>query len=247
MSSIARLNLPILFGGSYAKKIKTLFGTSLIAYWPLNEASGAIAYDASGNGRNGAYTGVDLANAAGPTKTKTMTPYFDGANDYCNVYTAGLASAFNGAEGSVLLWSKVYNAAVWTDATWRCSLRFQVDVDNYLLIGRTGANNVWWLSYKAGGIVKSFSYTSQSDINWVLWALSWSAAAGQVISYKNGVAGVPATGLGTWAGTLPNNNTCIGSYSIAPLQVWNGWLGHGMVLNRPATPAEILAAYNLGA
>ena len=41
----------------YSEKVLAL---SPIAYWPLWEAAGAVAEDISGNGFDGAYTGVTL-------------------------------------------------------------------------------------------------------------------------------------------------------------------------------------------
>ena len=50
--------------------------------------------DISGNGFDGAYTGVTLGqDGIGDGNT---CPLFDGANDFLDFYSAGFSSAFNG-------------------------------------------------------------------------------------------------------------------------------------------------------
>jgi hypothetical protein len=51
-SKIAKVSPVVMGGKSYQQKIKNLFGSSLIGYWPLNELTGSIAYDISGKTSN---------------------------------------------------------------------------------------------------------------------------------------------------------------------------------------------------
>ena len=83
-----------------------VLATSPIAYWKLNEGSGSTVEDSSGNGYDGSYTGVTWD---GETFLGDAVPYFDGANDYANVYSAGLQSAVDFEEGCILAWCKVSN------------------------------------------------------------------------------------------------------------------------------------------
>ena len=90
-----------------------------IAYWMMDEKQGAVSYDmvtARNTGaRNGAYTGVTLGQPGiGDGNT---SPLFDGANDFTNIYSASFNAAFNGAEGTLGIWMRVFNVAVWTDGT----------------------------------------------------------------------------------------------------------------------------------
>lgn len=242
------MNRRILMGGrkSYEKKIKGIFGSSLVAYWPLDETSGTVAYDRSGNGRNGAYTAVDLANTAAPAKMGGMAPYFDGTNDFVNVYSAGLASAFNGAAGTVAIWAKIYSATEWTDGAYHYLLYLYVDDNNLILIRKNNTNGSFSLIYKAGGTQEILTYTSQADLGWVFWALTWSKSAEVATAYKNGVAGTPSTTLGTWAGSISSATALLGAVSQTPGNIWKGWQASGFILNRVATAPEISAVYNLG-
>jgi len=47
-----------LWGGSYSEKVLAIQRANMLAYWPLGEASGTVAADVSGNGRNGATSGA---------------------------------------------------------------------------------------------------------------------------------------------------------------------------------------------
>ncbi len=74
-----------------------ILGTpGLVAYWPLNETTGAVAYDLSGNGNNGTYEGsIVLADYAGPAGAGGSCPAFNGTNAYVNgtqLLTAATAS-----------------------------------------------------------------------------------------------------------------------------------------------------------
>jgi hypothetical protein len=235
-----------LFGKSYEKKIKTLFGNSLLTYWPLSESSGSTVYDHSGNSRNGVYTGVDLANAAGPTKTKTLAPYFDGVNDYVNVYSTSLRDAFNGAEGTFAIWAKVYSAAEWSDGAFRWLGRFYVDASNVLGMTKSSGAGVMGTFYIAGGVTENPGSSGNSSTAWILWSLTWSKAAELVTIYRNNASINTSGTLGTWAGLLGATTTLLGASSVTPGQAWKGWLSHALLLNRAATLAEITSMYNAG-
>ena len=93
----------------YHLRVKNLFGSALIAYWPLWETSGTVATDVSGNARHGAHVNDALNNLTFPFGRGI--PHFDGTNDYINAYTTGLRDAFSGAEGFVSAWVRMDEAA----------------------------------------------------------------------------------------------------------------------------------------
>ena len=214
-----------------------VLSTRPTAYWPLSETSGAVANDISGNGYHGAYTGVDLAQPGiGDGRT---APYFDGANDYTNVYSAGLAAAFNGAEGTLLVWARVADAGVWTDGASRYMMNLYVNASNRIHIVKSSSNNLVAMLYRANGTSQQHSF-SAFTLSWLALALTWSAADDEVCGYANGVAaGVPLSGLGAWAGVLSASTTVIGAYSTTPTGVYLGWLGHAALWNRALTPTEV--------
>lgn len=228
----------------YKQKVKDIFGSSIVAYWPLWEDSGSIAYDVSGNLRNGSYVGVDLSNAVGP-KSNQRCPYFDGTSDMVNIYSTGLRNAFSGAEGSMLIWIKMSAAGVWTDAAYRSIFMVGANAStDYILIRKTTNNNQIVFNRRANNLPITIIATSNS-LDWIQLAMTWSISADTARGFFNGSqVGVDQHTLSTFTG-LPVSTACVlGAVSTAPSQVTSGWLAHAILLNRAATPSEISKAYN---
>jgi hypothetical protein len=219
---------------AYTNKVKAL---APIAYWPLAEPSGSVATDESGNSRNGAYTGVDLGQTGiGDGRT---CPLFDGTNDYTDIYSASLASAFNKDEGTAAIWLKVAEAGVWTDATTRRLLVLQADANNRILLTKGSTNNQLVIAYTAGGTTEQVTITASSTA-WLHLAMTWSKAADEVKAYFNGTqSGSTQATLGTWSGSLASTTTLLGAISKTPTQVWNGYLAHAAIWTTPLSAAQI--------
>lgn len=220
---------------AYTNKIKAL---GPIAYYPQAEPSGTTIGDESGNGRNGTYVGVTLGQP-GIGDGRTAASY-DGATSYGNIYSASLAAAFNGAEGSIITWERVANAGVWTESgADRCSLAIGNGGSNTVRAMRGGANNQYLLQYSAGGTTRLI-FATLSTTSWFQIALTWSKTADQFKAYLNGTqVGATQTGLGTWAGTLSNGETVIGAINTSPFLAWFGSLAHTAIFNRALSAAEI--------
>jgi len=218
----------------YSSKV---LGYSPIAYWPLWETSGPTAQCLVNAAQNGTYAGVTLADTAGPDGN--LCPFFDGANDYVNIYTAPFDTAFNGAEGTVALWVKVFNVGVWTDGSQRRGIYLAVDANNYISIFRSTVNNELAWFYKAGGTFE-VNTVSTSDTAWMHVAITWSKTADEVRYYRNGAsAGSTDTGLGVWAGNFNPSWATIGAGSTGPIHPWYGWLAHCAVWDSALTPTQI--------
>lgn len=222
-----------------------VLATDPIAYWVLDEKSGAVAYDlVSGRvagAQNGAHVGVTLGrDGIGDGRT---SPFYDGANDFTNVFSAALAGAFNGAEGTVLIWGRVNGAGVWTDGAWRRLCEFNASPANRVIISKHLNNNTLTWAYQAGGVIEIVNTAGYTTTDWFCMAMSWSAGADAVIPYFNGVPGATMATLGVWAGALSNTNTIIGAENITPITIWNGTLAHCALWDRalPAAPLADLA------
>lgn len=217
-----------------------------VAYWMLDEKSGTVAYDlVSGRvagAQNGAYTGVTLGQPGiGDGRTG---PFYDGTNDYTNAYSAALAAAFNGAEGTVMIWSRVANAGAWTDGNERRHLTLLADGNNYILVRKAVANNTLQWFYNAGAVFKGFTVGGYATTDFFQTAITWSATADEVSVYYNGaLAAATLNGLGVWAGALNAIFTVIGAADLVPTSSWNGGLAHCAVWDRPLPLAEIAALY----
>lgn len=78
--------------------------TSLTGYWPLDEGSGTVAYDGSGNGLNGTWSGTQ-SSASGTYYTAGLigpsAGYFNGSNDYIGM---GSSTLFDSQDVTMSAW-----------------------------------------------------------------------------------------------------------------------------------------------
>lgn len=234
-----------LMSVAYSRKILNLFGSSIVGHWPLDDPIGStVARDISGNGYNGTPSNVTFG-AAGMGDGHTAAS-FNGTNSRCNIYSAGLDGAFDGAEGTAMVWAKVSAAGVWTDAALRFLFIFYADFDNQIYIYRTTTDNELVAAYKAGGTEKSVVLNPISSVGWMHLSLTWSASGDALKVYYNGSQyGTTQTSLGVWAGTLNSNQTNIGAYNATPDYEWSGFLAYTILTNTAATPAQIAQAASI--
>lgn len=211
-----------------------------IGYWPLWEAAGSQAMDLSGKGRHGTHAGVTL----GQHKQQFTCPFYDGANDYMDAYCESFRDAFDGAEGSVIVWGKVYDAGVWTDGAGHALMELRVDAQNRIRILKAIANNRLNVSYESGNIVEQRQLDGVTSTDWMCVGMSWSKStgvSGEVRFFVDGVQeGATEVGLGVWAGNLAVTTTVIGAGSTVPVLVWHGWLAHCAVWDVAVSPREMV-------
>jgi hypothetical protein len=198
----------LILGAGYSSQVLDTQPEHLVAYWPLWEDSGATANDQSGNERDGTVTGATWgADGIGDERTALS---FDG-DDYVEIYSAGLASAFDGDEGTLLVWAKI-DTAEWTDGQRRFLLRLTADVsNNSLWIEKLDGANGVRLRRIAGGVSDYVQVDTGGETGWNCYALVWSKAADTLKAFVNGSqVGSTQTGLGSWSGALIDDYTAIG-------------------------------------
>lgn len=221
-----------------------LFGASVVSFLPLNDASGTFL-DASGNGytgTGGGATGV-TRGVYGPVWTNRAVS-FPGSAAYIDWYSAGLAGAFDGAEGTLVAWMKVSAAGVWADGTYRVIANLYTDANNFVTIARSDTANLILVNHKAGGTDRNTYPAFNASTNWVMIGLTWSVAGGWMYAYINGARARASLGApGTWSGALNSNATILGAINVGAGSGWSGSMAHVMLLDRPATDAEMLALY----
>jgi len=212
-------------GGSYIDKV---LGHAPTAYWPLNEASGAVATELV-NGWNGAYTGVTLGQPGiGDGET---CPLFGGATDFVDVFSTALSAAFSGDEGSALLWCKVFNVGVWSDGGFRYAVRYGNVANEYVAMTKRSTNDTM-RTERSGAAFKALNYTPFSSTAWFPCCVTWSLSAGvdgELKFYVNGVHRGTETGIGAFGGVLENGHVVIGAQRTTPTFPWYGWLAHAAV------------------
>ena len=228
-------------GASYANKVLSY---SPIAYWPLWEATGAVATDISGNGYHGAYTAVTLGQTGiGDGET---CPLFDGTTSFVDIYSVGFINAFDGEKGSVSVWVKMFNAGVWTDGDNRYFVTLSSnDNKNYIYLRKHGDNNKLYWGYRSNDVLETVEKSPISETGWFHVGITWSLLADKVIYYYNGSQeGATDTTLGTWAEDLTTTKCTLASVNTTPSSPFYGYLAHCAVWDSALTPAQmaILAA-----
>ena len=225
----------------YTEVIKSL---DPISYWPMGERFGSTAYDVTGNEFNGAITGATLGEPGIGDGLTSM--FFDGVNDFINIYSAAFAAAWVGNEVSFAIWAKVFNLAVWdTDTNFRRVFNIASTADNnsFNIHIRGDTSTLMWF-YDTGSDVRP-TKASITDVSWIHLAWTISAAGNVCQAYWNGSPqGAPLAHPGNWADALDPLYVLIGARDLDGLSnVWHGWLQHASLFGRPLTPAEVQLAY----
>lgn len=216
-----------------------------LVLFPQNEGTGTVITELV-NGWNWVYSGPQWG--LGTFLDGSPVPFYDGLLDFGNIYTAALASAFNGAAGTVMIWAKVYNAGVWTDGATRRILCLLADINNYVILDRTTTNNQLRFLYTAGGITETVTTTSIGGATgWFSIVITWDKAAGvdgEVLAYINGAqVGTTQTSLGIWAGSISSSFTLIGARTQTPTNPFHGYLGPCAIWTSALTSTQIADLY----
>jgi hypothetical protein len=221
-------------GDVIAQRILSTAPSNLLAYWPLSEASGTTITDESGNGRTGTYSGVTLGQPG--VGDGRSCPYFDGANDSGNVYSAGLASAWSWTAFSVALWVRLNSEDVWTDGSTRKWFSvFTSGNPDFLMLRRTFLDNKVnvWLRMNGNDYSADVGVGAQLGGDWFHVGFS-SAVGGNAYRYINGVEATHTTGVAA------PNGAAMTSMSISePAETHHGRLAHVAIWNVQLSAAQM--------
>lgn len=164
-----------------------------LAAWPLWLQGGVIP-DISGNGFH-----LPAGNATNVTwrwgiDGRTAAA-FNGSTSQIDLFSAGLAAAFNGAKGAILQWVLAMN---W--AQGGMGIVLYDDEDNYVQMHN--AVNRWRWDYKAGGTSNNQSDYGPPSVPFSA-LLTWDKDADEVCCYVNNtIVGAAISGLGVFAGPI---------------------------------------------
>src|SRR4030042_2914565 len=180
--------LPLSFGNfrptcqGIPEGILTLFGPSLVAYYPLWETAGDTVVDLSPNNHFGMYKGDPALNSV--TALCGNTPGFDGLNDSADVFSTRLASAFNGDEGTAIIQLKI-RLGEWVDGKESIYLALRANSTNNIVFYKS-ANNQLHFAYTSNGIKQAATYDDLATDKWVTYAITWSKSNDRFLGYMAG-------------------------------------------------------------
>jgi prepilin-type N-terminal cleavage/methylation domain-containing protein len=78
--------------------------SGLVGYWPLDEGTGTVVYDYSGNNATGSWSGTQAGTSGfySPGQVQSWAGYFDGISDYIQLPDSTPLNLSN--QGTVLVW-----------------------------------------------------------------------------------------------------------------------------------------------
>lgn len=215
-----------------------VLATNPSRYNPLAEGGGTTILDIASNNYTGVYSGVTWDGTLSPFGEPA--PFFDGANDYGNLLSAAWSSAFSFSEGCFLIWFKVANAGVWTDATTRriIELNRSAGADHDITLLKSNTSNRLSMLRRVPGSLRVFDMDGLSNPNWISLMLSWSVTANQFRAYINGTLfGTHPAPTGTGSGLLRSN---LGVITVSPpASVFHGYFSNLVFWPGPATADKI--------
>lgn len=221
---------------NYEKYIKSLFGSALTAYWPLQEKSGTTAVDVIG-GLNATYTGVTVGEPGISSAEKSAKLNINTSN--IKVINAGLNAAFSKSEGSISIWFKV-NEAFWVSAAASDLFNLYINETNYIKVGKITANSLS-VYYASNQAVRYQTIYYQNNTNWMNITATWSVSNNSFALYINGIKYYSLTGAQALTGTLYQNTQVFGNDLTS--KAWIGNLSHVFWLNKYVTAAEAYSIF----
>jgi hypothetical protein len=206
-------------------------GSGLVAYWSLDEGTGTVATDVSGNGHTGTISGATwTAGQAGNALS------FDGVNDYVSVADRDSLSPHTGANGEMTVAAWLYIAALPTGNTnliakgtsnnWEYSL--------YLDTSGWAGFTVWQLN---GADYGQNPGGSVSPNAWHHVAATFKK--GQFIRVY--IDGVQAAETTTFSGDTANGSSPLYFARRGDGQYFKGTLDEIRLYNRALTASEVQA------
>jgi hypothetical protein len=174
---------------SFRNRVFQFYGADLLTYLPMDELTGATAYDISGNGHNFAYSNTPTLNG-GMSIFGTPAVYMtDSQNCAANI------DYFDGDEGSLLLFVKP-DAGVWA-GSGKTMLKGQIDGNNDISV-TTGTDTFAMYFISGGQSVGTIPFWGRSG--WMSIFMTWSKINNKVELYANGTLFTEAAYTGTWSG-----------------------------------------------
>lgn len=222
---------------TFADRIVAKFGSSVVGIWTQEEIEGNLMYDKGPNHINGSFSNVGRGQSPLGDGGK-FSAYYNGTTGCTNIYSAGLVSAFNGSELSIVCWAKTN----WNTASFRTMINIQANANNYVRIhgGPTAAYIRY--DYMSGAVDCVRDMTGITDSLAHCFGITISKTNGRMRPYFDGSQYLDDNAVtGTWSGTPYIDNSAIGSTwgTYGGANWFAGYIGLTAVFNRELTPYEM--------
>ena len=214
--------------------------SGLVAYYPLDELSGNVANDKSGNGLNGTITGATVGQAGKVGKAYS----FDGTGDYVALPQGGGIPFYDNTVFSISM--LVYKDTL-TSEIFMFAEGSSADNDPAYTVGMVdsaGSNKVRiFIRNDAGGVLVN-AVKSTAVVSLAAWHhIVWIDDNGTCKLYIDGVEDDNSVSgnFDYTRGTLTLNKSTIGALiRSAVSNLWIGDMQHVAIFNKALTAGEIL-------
>jgi len=200
-------------------RAERILSLSPVGYWRLDDGSGVVAADSSGNGQDGSISGASWGVQTGTDGTPAL--YFDGVNDFVIM-----------AESATLEPASAVSVSLWVRAATGAGCVMCVDDGDW--------------SYAYGGFgFPSFQVQNGSSVStggtftadtWQHWLWTYSAASGDLNAYRDGVL------VDTGSGAASNISYTAGLQLRVGRRVGHSWfagaLQHVAIFGTELTAAD---------
>lgn len=218
----------------YAAKVQSIQTASMIDLWILNDTSGVVAVDTINGSRSAAYIASPTLASVLFQDNSTKVATYNGTTQYVNAFTSSFAGAFNGIEGTVLVWMFL-TTAQWADTNFY-ALFSVFNGTNQIWIQKTGANAA------RGFYQTNLNFTITPAAAWFPMVMTWSQSNGRARVYINGVqsGSDTAVGSGGWNGSLPTKADLGALDTGTPVDFYPNALAFAALWSKELTAAEVL-------
>lgn len=217
----------------YMDKVLHIQPSNLLGYWPLNETSGTVAHDYSGNGYNGAINDCLLGQAG--IGDGQPSPYFNGISSYIDVSIPALLASFPWDSGTLMVWQLIDADA--TGSLKRCvrvgtsnidyALTFRSSVDSFQQVGYYTLNE--WGGYVA--IVPRYTGYFCTIMSW-RYSTTTGKTYFEAMMQNSTVFDMSLPSISDHT-ILPATGMTIGMHTDFVTDPWKGYLAHVALWNIP--------------
>lgn len=224
-----------IYGQIYDHRVLSTQASNMLAYYPMNESSGAVMDDMSVNNLNGEYVGTPTLNSTG-IGDGIGAVLFNGSNSFAYVEKNDFVNNFNGNEGAISLWIKLDASILADNLSHKIAVFYAVN-DN-IQIAKSAINQLTF-TRKSGSSFKIITYIDPLTDDWMHICVRWSYLNNRNDLYVNGLLYRSAYPVGQWTETLNESKCAIASDNqsgnqllkgnVAKLAIWKNTVNSGEI------------------